>query len=1002
MPQFARFKYWLYLLVGLTALPIFSQSTNVSITAVDLGGQVWANGTISYVFQPNPSYGGIYQWQGANLPNQYLTPQIVNLNNSGAATFTTPTSTVISPAGSSWKYVVCPNATSPCTIVNIASTSSSQNISSTVTANSPVISMQAGPMPKAYSDAEILTTPNQGGIYFNVTSFLPKYFDGTNWQFYGGGSGGGVTLINGVAGSFTFTGVGVSCVASTCTFSGGGGGGASFPATSGIVFNTSTTASRNATFTDVVSLWASGSCSVGFLKFDGTCSNPLGTTYSAGTGLSLTSTTFSVNTSQSITILSNLTTNGFIKTNSGTGTLSIDTNTYITANQTITLSGAIVGFGSTSITTTFPSIGISTTMPVSDGAGHLVASLATIDSVGNLTVPIAGGFYTTGSFHGISGAYLQNNAGLAGGSCDPIAGAEYIASNGSLSHGVRLGFSSACYTGGDFQNVPPNAGVLQTFASDDLWIQSEFFGGSVYFGAPGNVNMRINAGGSGVGTSITIPKLAGAGFLYVDATFEEVALGTSAQLNTVIQGLSGCNTATFVYTPQSGTCVSVGGTGTVVSVSSGNLSPLFSVSVATATTTPAFTFTLTNAGAHTVFGNSSGSTAAPSYTATPVVTSITAGTNVYNGTGITTGGNDFTFTISSANLFLAAAGSSTVVQVPTGNVFELGALSGCLNADATTHIVTGSGSACGSGGGTITLTGAVTGSGTSSITTTYAGVLGAALGGTGINTSASTGCPSISSGTWSIITCSFGTITSVSGTTNQISSTGGATPVLSLSSTLVLPGTFTNPTAGAVSAPSSIISGAPFTGGSATTTFPLFYFNTTGATAVTSLNTAGTFLGFNGPSGFAGLWIDIHANGGASIFSIGSSGAITARSFQNAAGTAIISTLGNVLGTTYSTATNCANAAAPAVCGSAAAGAVVIAAGATTVTVNTSAVTANSEIEITPDSSLSTRLGVTCNTTLASIIGPVITARTAGTSFQVSITGTLVTNPACYTYAITN
>jgi len=48
---------------------------------------------------------------------------------------------------------------------------------------------------------------------------------------------------------------------------------------------------------------------------------------------------------------SNLTTNGFVKTSGGDGTLSIDTNTYITGNQTITLSGDITGSGTTGITT---------------------------------------------------------------------------------------------------------------------------------------------------------------------------------------------------------------------------------------------------------------------------------------------------------------------------------------------------------------------------------------------------------------------------------------------------------------------------------------------------------------------------------------------------------------------------------------------------------------------------------------------------------------------------
>ncbi len=54
-------------------------------------------------------------------------------------------------------------------------------------------------------------------------------------------------------------------------------------------------------------------------------------------------------------------------------------------------------------------------------------------------------------------------------------------------------------------------------------------------------------------------------------------------------------------------------TGSVTGFSSGSLSPLFTTSVATSTTTPALSFTLSNAGAHTFLGNSTGSSAAPSY-----------------------------------------------------------------------------------------------------------------------------------------------------------------------------------------------------------------------------------------------------------------------------------------------------------------------------------------------------------------------------------------------------
>lgn len=113
------------------------------------------------------------------------------------------------------------------------------------------------------------------------------------------------------------------------------------------------------------------------------------------------------------------------------------------------------------------------------------------------------------------------------------------------------------------------------------------------------------------------------------------------------------------------------------------------------------------------------------------------------------------------------------------------------------------------------------------------------------------------------------------------------------------------------------------------------------------------------------------------------------------------------LGTTnsqlYRTATNCSSAASPAVCGSAAAGSFVIAAGTTSVVVNTSAVTANSQILIEPDDSLSTKLGVTCNSTLSAILaGSGVTARVGGTSFTVSTLGTIVANPACYSFTVVN
>jgi hypothetical protein len=106
---------------------------------------------------------------------------------------------------------------------------------------------------------------------------------------------------------------------------------------------------------------------------------------------------------------------------------------------------------------------------------------------------------------------------------------------------------------------------------------------------------------------------------------------------------------------------------------------------------------------------------------------------------------------------------------------------------------------------------------------------------------------------------------------------------------------------------------------------------------------------------------------------------------------------------TYVTATNCSSSASPAVCGSAAAGSVVIAAAGTTVTVNTTAVTANSQIFLLADDTLGTKLGVTCNSTLATLVGGLaVTARTGGTSFQITSGTTPAVNPLCLSYFIVN
>lgn len=112
---------------------------------------------------------------------------------------------------------------------------------------------------------------------------------------------------------------------------------------------------------------------------------------------------------------------------------------------------------------------------------------------------------------------------------------------------------------------------------------------------------------------------------------------------------------------------------------------------------------------------------------------------------------------------------------------------------------------------------------------------------------------------------------------------------------------------------------------------------------------------------------------------------------------------GLVTGTLYGSVTNCADSAGAAACGAAPAGSFVIDAGSTATVVSTTAVTANSQIFLQEDSSLSTRLSVTCNTQSSLTLGALrVTARTAGTSFTATLEVGPTTNPMCVNYWIVN
>ena len=113
------------------------------------------------------------------------------------------------------------------------------------------------------------------------------------------------------------------------------------------------------------------------------------------------------------------------------------------------------------------------------------------------------------------------------------------------------------------------------------------------------------------------------------------------------------------------------GTGTVTTFSSGSLPPLFTTSVATANTTPALSFTLTAAGANTLYGNFTGSSAGPTFGSVPSCSGANQALNWTAGTGfgcVTISGSGGIGGSGTANFIPEFTASTTIGNSPLEDV----------------------------------------------------------------------------------------------------------------------------------------------------------------------------------------------------------------------------------------------------------------------------------------------------------------------------------------------
>lgn len=123
-------------------------------------------------------------------------------------------------------------------------------------------------------------------------------------------------------------------------------------------------------------------------------------------------------------------------------------------------------------------------------------------------------------------------------------------------------------------------------------------------------------------------------------------------------------------------------------------------------------------------------------------------------------------------------------------------------------------------------------------------------------------------------TGSGGSGCTVAGTVNQVVVNNGSTGCSSSATTITTGGAATIPVASAASAPALMTTGAIFTGGSGTTTFPHVLIQPSTATASTTWSTTGTAFGVNAHTGIGNL-LDLQLDG-VDSFKVQPAGNVTA------------------------------------------------------------------------------------------------------------------------------
>lgn len=269
-------KFIIIPVISLLSCLAYSQSlTTVTATITDPSPQAFVSGTATAEYQrPANSQGITPVINGTPIVER---PALVGLDGAGTFVLNLANLALVSPAGGRWRFTLCPNASSSCSVVDSAGIiGASVNLSANLSAGVFLISVPAQPhIFRAYKDSEIITAP--GVVWLDVTLNVVKYIDALGIIHTLGGGVIGVTVGGGLVLTGSSVGLRVDCgSANGITWTGAVWNCGTFFTGSGTPgkipkFNTATSLIDSAA-SDIIAEFT-GCSGVLYLAADGTCKN---------------------------------------------------------------------------------------------------------------------------------------------------------------------------------------------------------------------------------------------------------------------------------------------------------------------------------------------------------------------------------------------------------------------------------------------------------------------------------------------------------------------------------------------------------------------------------------------------------------------------------------------------------------------------------------------------------------------------------------------------------